>query len=155
MQLAHHSENQEELLEKIIDHLPASNQPTFSIQFDADIRDLLESFKTQSYFGLTIEDTDDLNDLFVCGTEVEGSCQNIDRNPELNKCLLAYIADGKNRLVAIKDMKGKIRARAILRILWNPEIQQPVLFLERIYPAILPLNLVRRLKNLRLEEVNL
>lgn len=86
------------------------------------------------YAGWTIEDTDDFGDLFLCGTEILGSCQHIQGDPESSKCLLAYVEDGKNRLLAIKDSTGTIKARAILRLLWDPKNQQPVLFLERIYP---------------------
>ena len=93
------------------------------------------AFKT-CYSEWTIEDTDDLCDLFLCGTEIKGSCQHIDGNPKYNKCLLGYVIDGKNRLLAIKDHNGTIKARAILRLLWNAEEKQPILFLERIYPRL-------------------
>lgn len=88
----------------------------------------------QEYSGWTIEDTDDFVDLFMCGTEISGSCQHIQGDPDSSKCLLAYVDDGKNRLLAIKDSTGTIKARAILRLLWDPKNKQPVLFLERIYP---------------------
>lgn len=82
----------------------------------------------------TIVDTDDLCDLFSCGSEVEGSCQRIDGDPKLNKCLLGYVMDGKNRLLAIKDHSGKIVARGIFRILLDSRNKEPILFLEKIYP---------------------
>jgi hypothetical protein len=80
--------------------------------------------------------TDNPEDLLLCGTEVLGSCQRVDGSPGLNKCLLAYLLDGKNRLIAIKDESGgKIIARSILRLLWDPAKETPVLMLERIYGA--------------------
>ena len=36
--------------------------------------------------------------------------------------------------LALKDPTGKIQARAILRLLLDKKTQQPILFLERIYP---------------------
>jgi hypothetical protein len=84
------------------------------------------------YDNWILVDTDDAQDLFLCGTEIE-SCQKVTGDCSLNKCLLAYVLDGKNRLLAIKDSAGKIMARGILRILWNAT--QPVLFLERLYPT--------------------
>lgn len=81
--------------------------------------------------GWTIEDTDAAGDLFLCGTEVP-SCQSVDGG-EVNECLLAYCIDGKNRLLAVKNEKGQIVARAILRLLWDGERKAPVLFLERTY----------------------
>jgi len=73
-------------------------------------------------------------DLFLCGTEVAGSCQRIDGNVNLNKCLLAYCLDGKISMIAIKNKEGKIVARAILKLLWDDQTGKPALFLERCYP---------------------
>ncbi len=84
-----------------------------------------------------VVDTDDWMDLFLCGTEVQGSCQRVDGSADLNQCLLAYILDGKNRLIAVKDAQsGEIQARAILRLLFCQD--KPVLFLEEIYPDVCP-----------------
>lgn len=82
----------------------------------------------------TVVDTDDPCDLLLCGTEVMGSCQNIEGDPVYTKGLVAYLQDGKNRLIAIKDANGKIQARSICRLLISDE-GKPVLFLETIYPA--------------------
>ncbi|MGL4348002.1 MAG: hypothetical protein ACRCSV_00885, partial [Chlamydiales bacterium] len=80
-------------------------------------------------------DTDNMQDLFLCGTEIEGSCQRIDGNPNDTKGLIAYVLDGKNRLLAIKDREtGKLQARCLLRLLLDSETKKPVLFQERIYP---------------------
>ncbi len=93
------------------------------LPFQADQKDLL------------LVDTDDWQDLFLSGTEVSGSCQNINSSPFFNKCLLATLLDGKNRLIAVKNPEtGKIIARSIFRILWDPKANQPVLFQDRIYP---------------------
>lgn len=81
-----------------------------------------------------IEDTDKWEDMLLSGTEVAGSCQRISGDVSYNKCLLAYLADGKNRAIVIKDAKtGQIVARRIMRLLWNPRTNQPVLFQERLY----------------------
>lgn len=81
-----------------------------------------------------IEDTDHWEDMLLSGTEVSGSCQRISGDVSYNKCLLAYLADAKNRAIVIKDAKtGQIVARRIMRLLWNPESKQPVLFQERLY----------------------
>ncbi len=82
---------------------------------------------------LTVVNSDDWQDLFLCGTEVLGSCQRIDGDPQLNKCLLAYCLDGKNRLLAVKDASGKVLARCLFRLLWDEEKGKPVLFSDRIY----------------------
>ncbi len=106
-----------------------------------DLQGLLEGLsKSQSQRQkVLVIDTDDWQDLFLCGTEVAGSCQRVDGEPHLNKCLLAYLIDGKNRMLAVKDpASGKILARALFRMLWDPIKQKPVLFRDRIYPDPCP-----------------
>lgn len=108
-------------------------------QFKYDLRDLKAAFnekktgKNDSVTGWTIVDTDDPQDMLMCGTEVPGSCQSINATAYFNKCLLGYALDGKNRLVAVKNENGEIVARAILRILWDETEKTPVLFRERLY----------------------
>lgn len=85
-----------------------------------------------------IESTEQWEDLLLMGTEVNGSCQDLDVEilgtiASYNKCLMAYALDGKNKLIIVRNSQGKIAARAVLRILWNKEKQQPVLFMEKIY----------------------
>ncbi len=105
-----------------------------------DLRGLLEELtRNRQVQELLLIDTDDWQDLLLSGTEVSGSCQRVDGTPHLNKCLLAYMIDGKNRMLAMKEERsGKIQARALFRILWDPEKEEPVLFLDRIYPSPCP-----------------
>ena len=81
---------------------------------------------------LTITDSEDPFNLLLCGTEVQGSCLGAKGDANSNKGLLAYLVDGKNRLIVIKDDSGRMIARAVLRILICDD--KPVLFLERSYP---------------------
>lgn len=97
------------------------------------ILELLKSKKKESYSRYRLLDTDDPCDLLLIGTEVS-SCQRIDGDPESNRCLLAYLLDGKNRAMVIKDALGKIVGRCILRLLWDNFMGEPVLFQEKIYP---------------------
>lgn len=77
-----------------------------------------------------VVDTDHWEDMLLIGTEVK-TCLRIG-NP-LNKCLLAYIVDGKNRAIVLKNEKGEIVARRIMRILWDEKLQQPVIYQEKLY----------------------
>lgn len=77
--------------------------------------------------------SDDFADLFMCGTVVKGSCQNVNGTVGLNKALLAYPMEGKNQLIAIKDLEGNIICRSIFRILIDKKTDLPVLFQERFY----------------------
>jgi hypothetical protein len=80
-------------------------------------------------------DTDHYWHLFMLGTDVEGSCQRIGGDPKFNKCLIGgYVLSGHIRAIAITDGENKIVARAILRLTWDAKLEQPVLFLEEIYP---------------------
>jgi hypothetical protein len=105
-------------------------------EFKNDIQALLKSLTAKEQLkSILIVDTDDWQDLFLSGTEVLGSCQRIDGDPSYNVCLMAYVLDGKNRMLAIKDSTNqKILARCILRLLWDTKNNRPALFQERIYP---------------------
>lgn len=82
--------------------------------------------------GITIVNTDDYWDLFICGTETF-SCQRVDGNPSINKHLIDYPVDGKIRLIAIKENDGTIVARCIIRLLWDDENKCPILMQEKNY----------------------
>lgn len=87
-------------------------------------------------------DSDDWQDLFLCGTEVVGSCLNVNGCADINKSLLGYALDGKTRILSVKDdPKGAIKARCVLKIFLQEtrlssgeKIMTPCLFLEPIYP---------------------
>lgn len=112
----------------------------YECEFKNDIKVLLTSLTTtNSQKSVLVVNTDDWQDLFLSGTEVLGSCQRIDGDLSLNVCLMAYVLDGKNRLLAIKDpTNGRILARCIFCLLWNREKHKPILFQERIYPFSCP-----------------
>ncbi|HEY2811121.1 MAG TPA: hypothetical protein VGJ00_07030 [Rhabdochlamydiaceae bacterium] len=76
----------------------------------------------------------DACDLLVSGTEVSGSCLNVNLYPEKNKCLLAYLLDGKIRMMSVKNKKGTIIARCMVYLLWEEKTQQFVLFQSYTYP---------------------
>jgi hypothetical protein len=85
----------------------------------------------------TIRRTSDPLHLLMSGTDVQGSCQRIDGNPELNSCLLAYMMDGKIQMIAIFNEVDEIVGRAILKVLLDRATNTPILFLEEIYPYTL------------------
>ncbi len=101
-----------------------------------DIKNDLKSYDkvTHNYDGWTVEDSDDPESLFTCGN-VGGSCQRIDGDANLNKHLLGYVLDGKNRLICVKDQQGNLIARRIFRVLWDAEKKTSVLFMEPVYPS--------------------
>ena len=117
------------LLGKIHDNLSPSEE------FHNDVKGLLETLTKQkeSSEGYTLINTDRYDYMFLSGTQIQGSCQRIDGQPSLNKCLLAYPVDGKNRIIAILDKKGNIVARSILRLLWDKKKECPALMQEDIY----------------------
>lgn len=100
-----------------------------------NLKGLLEISKSplDAFEGYTVVNTDDHWDLFLCGTEVVGSCQRVDGDPQLNKNLLGYVVDGKVRMIAVKDPTGRIVARSIIKLLWEVAQEKPVLLMERVY----------------------
>jgi|GEM_PF-2955490 len=107
-------------------------------QWHRDINDRLILLSTEQKKGdFQVSITDNWQDLFLCGTEILGSCQRIDGDLDKNKCLLGYCLDGKIQMAAVKDKEsGKIVSRALLKLLFRNEGGKlvPCLFLERIYP---------------------
>jgi hypothetical protein len=75
--------------------------------------------------------------LLRMGTDVEGSCQRIDGDPEKNRGLIGTVMDGKSRLCLIVGKSGAIKARALLRLMWNEDEEEHCLFMEPIYPPLL------------------
>ena len=112
-------------------------------EFVNDVQGKIKALQMQrqTYEDFTLTNTDRFDFMLLCGTQVLGSCQRIDGDPRLNKCLLAYLLDGKNRLIAIKDKEGNIVARSILRLLWDKTGNSPVLMQERVYSNIADDNL--------------
>ncbi|MBA2727305.1 MAG: hypothetical protein H0U49_03925 [Parachlamydiaceae bacterium] len=103
----------------------------FSNDLDGKIRDIKEINATVALEREIVEETDDPIDILLCGTEVSGSCQRVDGDPNLNKGLLGYLMNG-NKLLAVKGSEGTFKAGCLLRLLWDGE--KPVLFMERLYP---------------------
>ena len=98
------------------------------------IKELKQILQPQEVKKYILVNTDDPIDLLNCGTESPGSCQDVNGDPQNNRGLLGYLMDGRNRLLAIKDAKtGVIAARTMMKVLWDPKEQKPVLLLERIY----------------------
>lgn len=115
-------------LEGVLNHLPSPPEIL------NDIQGLIHSMEPAniSRSNLFVLDSADPTDLFLCGTEVDMSCQRVDAPAKLSQCLLAYVLDGKNRLIVVIDASGKIVARCIFRLLLDNK-GRPALYLEPIY----------------------
>ncbi len=99
-----------------------------------------------------VEEGDAYNDILQSGNEVEGSCLDVYHDPINNKCLNACLVDGKIRLIAIKDKaSGRIKGRAFIRLMLDAK-KQPVLFLEKIYPANLDAKFCEAIKKMALRK---
>ena len=136
--------SKEAQLEKLqeTENLLSSLEP--QLEICNDLNALIDSLKSpqQKYSSEKVQLSKNWEDLFLSGSEVKHSCQRIDGNPALNKCLLAYCLDGKNAMIAVKGANGKILARSFLRLLWNKKESEledkPVLFLDKLYPSDCP-----------------
>ena len=130
------------LLKKIQEGLVDSRE-----EFLNDINGLVEALEKQKqpFDGYKLVNTDRFDFMLLSGTQVQGSCQRIDGEPSLNKCLLAYLLDGKIRMLAVKDKDDKIVARSILRLLWDAKSGSPVLMQERAYSNVMDASLIAAL----------
>ena len=126
-------QDQLSLLSQILKLVPAS-APDFKRDLEAAISKLKAPTKAGKY---TISETDDPCDLLLIGTEIMDSCQNVNGQPNLNKCLVSYLLDGKTKAIVVKGPDNRIVARSMLRLLWDDRHKRPVLLQERIYSNIL------------------
>ena len=56
----------------------------------------LNSLTSQKSYGkYEISESDDPCDLLMIGTEIQGSCQRVGGDPDLNKCLVSYLMNGE------------------------------------------------------------
>ncbi|MBS0615588.1 MAG: hypothetical protein JSR58_03430 [Verrucomicrobia bacterium] len=100
-----------------------------------DLENVFKKNKDKEFLqhsGWTVQDTDHWEDLLLLGTETL-SCQHINYGDTRNRCLLAYMCDGKNRAIVLKNREGKIIARSVLQILIDRETREPMLYAENLY----------------------
>ncbi len=87
--------------------------------------------------------SDDPDDLLLCGTEIPGSCQTVDGNPRNNCGLLGYIKKGNIQMMGVRNKKTKVfRSRALIKLLpttgreGESTLQnKAAVFIERTYPG--------------------
>lgn len=121
-----------EILTRLIHRVPKKNLLSQDL---TDVwKHLVADISTSRLHGLVVEDTDDPCDLLLIGTDVS-TCQDVNKDPKISKCLQAYLLDGKIRAIVVKNELGKIIARCMLRLLWDPYEKRAVLFKERIYTS--------------------
>jgi hypothetical protein len=104
-------------------------------EFHHDVGTKISALQPQKSSGKNVEGifTDSYRNMFLCGNEVDGSCQRTDGDVHLNRGLLGYLMHGQTAMVAVVDAQsGRMSSRAILRLLLD-ERQRPVLFMERPY----------------------
>ncbi len=92
------------------------------------------SKETTNYDVWKIVDTDNYWSMFMAGTDIEGSCQRVDGDPKLNKCLMGYVMNGDYRMLAIENTQGITVARCIIHLLWDEDRKLASLFMEEAYP---------------------
>lgn len=97
-----------------------------------DIKDLKAKLHPEKTVPeMTISESDDPCDLLLIGTEIKGSCQRVNGDAYLNKCLVGYLLNGEIRAITVKDRAGRIVARSVMRLLLDGD--KPVLLQERLY----------------------
>ena len=96
--------------------------------------------------------SDDFIDLLLIGTEVQGSCLNINLDPHNNKCLVFIMMHGGILPIVAKDAQGKIAARSLLRLGWDKKNGKPLILQERIYSNVHDPNLVQKINEIALKK---
>jgi hypothetical protein len=88
---------------------------------------------TTTLNGFTVEDTDDWQDLLLCGLEIIGSCQSVYGDPNKMKCLLGYILGGETRLILVRHPSKVMVGRRLMRLLSAEGTGKEVLYKEELY----------------------
>lgn len=73
----------------------------------------------------------DCQDLLLLGTELDGSCLKLQKDPYHSKALGGFLVG--DALPLVIKFKGKMIARVILRVLWCKKTERPVFFLGQIF----------------------
>ncbi|MFT5319519.1 MAG: hypothetical protein ACI8RA_002797, partial [Chlamydiales bacterium] len=123
-------------LEKAQEIYEYVNHSTESSQFQRDLCTLmnyLQGSTLQNPSDLSLVITHDPFDMLYTNTDTQGSCLNAAGHSECTKCVLDFLLDGKNQLVAVKDSSGTVQGWSTLRILWDQVDNRPALFLEPFY----------------------
>lgn len=121
-------------LEKVREHAKKlENLGQFQADIEGAIRVLGRS-ATNPTGQLQVFLSDDYWDLFRIGSDVQGSCQNVNSSFGANRCLLGYVLDGKTIPIVVKEPNNaRIMARRLLRVEIDTQSGRPALFLERLY----------------------
>ena len=82
---------------------------------------------------LEASDVSDLETCFKIGSNPVNSCQDY-AGGGMNEALLGYVAEANTKISVIRNEKGNILARRVLRLLELPD-GQPALFLEQKYSS--------------------
>jgi hypothetical protein len=64
--------------------------------------------------GRTLHSTDSHESLMRMGSDVAGSCQRVDGDPDLNRGLIGTVLDGKHKLIALCGRGERIVARSVI-----------------------------------------
>ncbi|MFC6478806.1 hypothetical protein ACFQDN_22945 [Pseudomonas asuensis] len=119
-------------------HLRAISQDMPFPQLAFDIKTLIKKLEPQPLSAekcssLKASISDNREDLFLCGTEIMGSCLNIHGNPSFTKALPGYLLDGKYLSAQICNDQGALMWRRMLRLTWSIEHEKPVIYVDREY----------------------
>ncbi|CAF23852.1 hypothetical protein [Candidatus Protochlamydia amoebophila] len=102
------------------------------------ITDFLNASPRLTLEGCVLEETDQIEEIFICTTEVAGSCLSVRGNPEDNQSFLAIPLNGKNKIFCIKEKSGKngkMIARAKLSFLIDDQ-ENCVLLLDTLFSSL-------------------
>jgi hypothetical protein len=108
----------------------------------ADLKNLLTAPppQTDQHQTLRARISSQPEDLFLIGTEVIGSCQNVNGSASLNKALPGFALGGHYLSAQVNKDGGALMSRRMLRLMWSEPHQKPVIYVEREYanPGVPP-----------------
>lgn len=123
-------------IETVLDRL-AKRYPNESA-FGNDIEAIRTALATRPIgeavpMSFSVSESENPDELMRMGTDVDGSCQNIEGDPDLNKNLISYVMDGKIKMLVARNAEERMIGRTLLRILYDEDDGMPILHLEESY----------------------
>ncbi len=117
-----------------------AKKPALSKGLVQDFAGFSDELKARVKPGDTLEFSENLEDLFLSGYDLY-TCQSPDGHARHNKALLSYLVNGQNAFVVLKNNKGQIKARMVVRSVFRKAVfgtahhDKPALFCEAPYPV--------------------
>jgi hypothetical protein len=112
---------------------------SFGDEVERDLLEIRKIFSLEEVETARAYETDDPLELLKVGVEPQETCQSW-RSGSYNECLLSYVADGNKKVLNVRDGKGELVARSVIKLTKQKEVddhegatERPTILVENPY----------------------